>query len=96
MSQSICYYATTNKYNIYSSMWDDFMFSEGITQEKLREYIQKEHGDRGIRELEPRLKKAWKTGSSSLNNTLEEALLCNRAGADGDTLSYAECLEIFF
>lgn len=84
------------RYNIYSTVVDDCFFEPSLTLEELKEYIQVEEGNRGLRELDEQLERAHKTGSSSLiMNSLEGVASCNHSGPDGDNLSFDEFVEIY-
>jgi hypothetical protein len=83
-------------YNIWTTVADGACFESALTEEQLRQYIEMELGKQGLMELPERIARAKEKGCSSIDNTtLEELLLCNRAGKNESTLSYREFVEKF-
>jgi len=82
-------------YNIFSSILDAPIYEEALTLDELKEEIKREHGDRGMRDLPDRLKRAHKYGNSGLmgDNTLEEAICINRAGENETQMMVDEFIE---
>lgn len=71
MATTILYH--NGAYNIYTSICDAVYFEPAITLDELKEYYKDEYGNQGVRELEDRLERAHKTGTSNrLGDTLED------------------------
>ena len=94
MGKVICHYQ--GRYNLYSTVSDRFMFFSSISNEELCVWIRNELGDKGVRELDERLKRAHAKGTSALlDGTLEESLCANRAGPSEKKMSFQKCIESF-
>ena len=78
-------------YNIYTTVADGACYESALTLDELKRVVRFEQGEQGMRDLPARLERAHKTGCSSLRGeTLEECILCNRAGPNETELSVAE------
>jgi hypothetical protein len=72
-------------YNYYSTIVDAPLLEEPFTLDELTANIEYRFGQEGLRELPARLERAHKYGTSAIGYTsLEETIICNRAG-DGET-----------
>lgn len=90
MGQVIC--NNKEKFNLYSTVIDDFLFEEGLSEEQLKSYMLKHYGTSYEIELINRIDRSKEKGTSSMvDNNLEETISCNSIG-----LSYDECLDKFF
>lgn len=79
MSEVIIYHE--GAYNIYSSISDGPFFESGLTLDQLKQFIKDEYGTQGLRDLDTRLEKAHKNGSSGLRgSTLRETISSNAEG----------------
>ena len=75
-------------YNIYTTVADCACYESALTLDELKEAIRFSQGETGLRDLPQRLERAHKSGCSSmLYVTLEECILCNRAGENESELS---------
>jgi len=94
MSEIICHHEGV--YNIYDTVFDCFIFKNGVGINLLKVYIGNEYGSSGLRGLDSRLERAHSCGHSAiLGGTLEEFLCCNRAGKDKSFLTTEECISQF-
>jgi len=94
MASIICHHK--GRYNIYSTISDGFIWTESINLEQLEEYIKEELGNKGLKDLPSRLKRAHGHGHSSIPYcSLGNFLCCNRAGAAEVHLTTQECIERF-
>tara|TARA_R110000851_G_C13085040_1_gene566205 strand:+ start:189 stop:491 length:303 start_codon:yes stop_codon:yes gene_type:complete len=92
MATIICHHK--GKYNLYSTISDGFVFKSALLLHQLEGWYKKEYGDSGMCNLPPRLQRAHEKGTSSLDdNSLEDFLICNRAGVDEATLSLEDCIS---
>ncbi|NHR04383.1 hypothetical protein HA052_04155 [Chromobacterium haemolyticum] len=83
-------------YNLYNTISDGAHFVSALTLDQLRYYIQREYGDAGLKALPARLERAHTTGTSDPEaESLEEFLISNQAGANGETLSCADFVQKF-
>lgn len=78
-------------YNFYSTVVDCPIFVSGLTLEQLKRYYKEEYGNQGMRELEPRLKRAQEVGTSSrIDRNLRACVRLNRAGENEANLPFNE------
>lgn len=92
MAQIIC--KNNDRYNIYTTVDDGFIFNRSIDIDELKEFIKERHGENGIMQLPERLKRLDKNGHSAITSeTLEQFLICNRAGENEETLSFDQCIK---
>lgn len=78
-------------YNFYTTVADGAIYESALTLEQLRQVVERESGESGLRDLPDRLDRAHRTGCSDLGGmTLEECVICNRAGPNEDEISYDE------
>ena len=83
-------------YNIYGTIADGAYFESALTLNQLKQYIKEEFGEQGLRNLPQRLERAQQKGTSSINaNSLEETLLCNRAGKNESHISTKTFIKRF-
>jgi len=94
MSQIICHH--DGKYNLYSTVSDGFCYVSALTLDQIKSLTKEEYGNHGMKELIKRLDRAHSTGCSMHNETLEELLICNRAGKNEKYLTFDECIKEFF
>lgn len=78
-------------YNLYTTVSDGACYESALTLDELTEAIRFEFGESGVKQLPARLKRAHRTGCSSLDGmTLAECISCNRAGPGESRLTYGE------
>lgn len=83
-------------YNIWSTICDAPLFKEGCTLASLRAYIKQRYGEQGLEELPARLERAHKNGHSAYSGgSLEDLLICNRAGPNETELSFDDFVAQF-
>ena len=83
-------------YNFYTTVADGACFVSAITLEQLIEYTKEKFGERGIENLQARLDRAHKTGTSSLMHyDLHNLLICNRAGKNEKSLNDEDFIKRF-
>lgn len=79
MAEIICHH--NGKYNIYNTISEAFRFRRGLSLEQIQQVIKNDLGNQGLRALPNRLERAHAAGHSAFTGeTLDELLLCNRAG----------------
>lgn len=94
MTTIICH--DKGKYNIFSTVSDNFYFRSALNLDQLTQWYRDEYGKQGMLGLGVRLERTHTKGTSSLmDSSLEECLFLNRTGKNGSSLSYTKCLEIF-
>lgn len=94
MPNVICHHK--GKYNLYTTIADGFCYESALTLEQLEQVIKERQGSDGIARLPERLERAHIFGHSGLfGGSLNELLLCNRAGENEKHLSYEECINKF-
>ena len=94
MSQIIVHHK--NAYNIYGTIADGAYFESALTLKQLKIYIKKEFGEQGLRNLPQRLEMAHQKGTSCISsNSLEDTLLCNRAGKNERHMSTKAFIKKF-
>lgn len=72
-------------YNLYSSVSDGPYYDSGLTLERLKEQTKFFYGCEGLSDLPARLKRAHKTGCSSIHgDTLQECVESNSEGLSTD------------
>ncbi len=95
MPQILCHHK--NVYNFYCTVADGFRFASGLTEKQLELFIQRSKGSDGLEKLPERIKRAKLHGTSALHKeSLEEMILCNRAGINEVKLTLDECISEFF
>jgi hypothetical protein len=68
----------------------------GMSLDEFKEYYQEEYGKRAMSELSQRLERVEEQGVSSyLDNSLEDLVLCNRAGPKETELSLNRIKQAF-
>lgn len=77
-------------YNFYTTVADGPCYESALTLEQLTQIVKEEQGNEGLRELPARLERAHKTGCSVPGQTLEDCIVCNRAGEDEAELTLDE------
>ena len=94
MSRIICHHE--GRYNIYCTVSDGFVFVSSLSLSQLEYYIKREYGKFGLDILGARLERAIETGSSDyFSSSLDDFLICNRAGEKEECLSTEECIRRF-
>ena len=92
MSEILCHHK--GKYNYYNTVTDAFRFVSSLTLEQVTHLTNHEYGKTGLIQLKERLSRCHKNGHSCIHHeTLEEFLICNRAGENEKKLSYKECIK---
>lgn len=82
-------------YNIYSTVSERVVFSNGVSLEELKRYVL-EFGTKGLfDELAERLKRARLNGCSGQGKSLESCILTNRSGPGESRLSMDEFVARF-
>lgn len=72
----------------------DAPVSFGMTSEEFNAYYQEEYGKEGMRDLDQRLERVWKKGTSAhLYDSAEELVSFNRAGPNETSLSVEDIIE---
>jgi hypothetical protein len=92
MPSIICH--NKGRYNIYSTISDGFRFVESIDIDQLKGMIKEEQGSDGLSRLDSRLATAYEVGASS-NESLDDCLICNRAGDNEKHLTTEQCIAKF-
>lgn len=65
-------------YNFYCTVSDGPVFQTAVTRDQLEEYYRREYGERGMRDLPERLKRAHEKGSSGFDDrSLADAVMLN-------------------
>ena len=81
-------------YNLYTTVADGPCYDTALTLDELKEVLRFEGGQSAIDDLPARLERAHKTGCSSLHGeTLEQCIVCNRAGPDESEVPAAEFIK---
>ena len=76
-------------YNIYSSVTEEPLYEEGITEEQLRLFIKLKDGETGLATLPKRIDRAKAFGSSSfVDRSLHSVVDRNRAGVSGIRMTF--------
>jgi hypothetical protein len=90
-----CIVKLAGKYLDWSSVVDAPV-SYGMTLEEYRAFYLEEYGKQGMKDLDARLKRVEKIGTSSqLGHTPEELVSCNRAGPNEKPLTMKEIIEFY-
>lgn len=80
-------------YNIWSTVVDAPIFANALTIDELRRWIEFEHGQQGLSQLDARLARAHANGTSGLDGESVEALCrFNRAGPKESRLTVGELI----
>lgn len=83
-------------YNFYTTVADGACFESGLTLEQVKSHIKEELGNQGLRNLPFRLKGAQETGTSDIIcASLDELLICNKAGKNGRKLTTKQFIDRF-
>lgn len=82
-------------YNFYTTVGDGACYEEALTLEQVRQIVQEDLGNEGMRDLPARLERAHKTGCSSFYEDLDSCLIANRAGPNETELSKEEFIKRF-
>lgn len=101
MSDILCHHE--GRYNFYSTVSDAFCYECSIPLNQVRRVVEERFGQEGLAGLPARLAglparlaRAHERGHSSLEGgSLEDFLICNRAGPDETELSPEECISQF-
>lgn len=94
MSQIICH--NKGRYNIYCTISDGFRFVSSLSLAQLKEVIIEDFDRAGLDELSERLERAHANGHSALSGeSLDDFLICNRAGKGESYLTTEQCIEQF-
>ena len=84
------------RYNIYSTISDNFIFESSLNLGQLKEWSDKEYGLNGQNNFEDRMYRVHDKGTSSYDDeNLEETLIANRCGENESCLTYQECIYKF-
>lgn len=83
-----------DKYFEWSSC-SDAPTTYGMSKKELRRYIKEEYGNKGVSELDGRIKRCEEFGTSFHGETLEDVLLTNRAGKNEEHLSADEIYKSY-
>ena len=88
-----CIIKINDKYFEWSTIVDAPV-TYGMNREELKEYIKRQYGNRGMRELPHRLKRVEKRGASWVDkHDLDYTIAFNRAGEDESELTKQEIYE---
>lgn len=72
----------------------DAPITHGMEIEEFKEYYKSNYGILSYEhELPKRLERVSRYGTSSLVSTLDDLIMCNKAGDDGHCLTYEEIIE---
>lgn len=91
-----CIVQIGGKYLIWSEIVDAPV-TYGMTISELVRSIEQEEGVQGLRDLPDRLERVWKRGHSMTtdSSTLEEFVMCNRAGPSDEELTLEEIEKMY-
>ena len=85
-----------NAYNFYTTIADGAVFEDALTLEQVKDYIEEQYGQQGLRNLPDRLQRAKEKGTSSLiDESISDTLRCNRAGENEEHLTDDEFIKQF-
>lgn len=85
-----------NVFNVYTTIADGCYFESGLTLDELKEWYKEEYGNNGMMELDQRLERVLKKGTSAINDTdLKDTISCNRAGKNEEYMSYQKFIDKF-
>ena len=75
----------------------DAPVSYGMSLDVFKAYYKDRYGTSGMFELDQRLKRVEEKGTSSyMDNSVEDLIICNRAGENESELTYDELIKQYF
>lgn len=98
MPKPILYHAETDLYIEYSTIVDA-PTTIAVPRDEMREHLIERdgHGGNGGLAIDERLDRAKRKGSSShLDESLRDAIICNRAGRDETEMTFDQFVRFFF
>jgi hypothetical protein len=92
----ICFCHHEGSFLIWSSVVDAPIVYD-CTVDDLREYVREKSGSDGLRGFDDSVERAVATGTSSrLDRSLEELVVGNHAGPDGEEIPYEDVIRFYF
>ena len=94
MGEAICHHE--GSYLIWSSVTDCPVVYD-CTEQDVRDYVLRKHGEDGMRDIDRRLERARAIGTSSMiDKSLRDMVLFNHAGPDGEEIPYEDVIRFYF